>query len=261
MDCESIQKGRLADAYRAGRLSPEEVAAYERHFLSCDTCFAELDPERQVAARLQAKGEELFASEVEAEKRGRLREHALGQADPARPVRPWFMRRPIWAGGLATAGALFALALMVQQNAERTRAWQGLWVPRPHPYVASELRGTPNWPEFEQGIAAYQAGRYREAAGLLQDAARRTPTEDVVALYLGVSLLLSDQPREARRVLEEAAGRTPTSRVIRWYLAQAELRTGRVRRAQELARSLAGSPGAYQSEADSLLGRIAARTR
>lgn len=259
MDCETIQKRRMAEAYRTGRLSPEEAEAYERHYLSCGACFADLDLDPRVAERLRANGIEFFAPEVEAEMRGRLREHAAGVTGPDRSGRRWVARRPVWAGGLAAAGALLVLGLLVNENAQRTQELKGMWTPRPHPYIPSELRGDAGWPEFQRGIEAYQAGRYSDAVEPLRRAARLAPQEGVVKFYLGVSLLMSGRPRDARQVLEEAAQRTPSSRIIRWYLAQADLQTGRIPDAELLVRNLAATPGAYMSEADSLLRRIASR--
>ena len=261
MDCKTIRKRRMAEEYRSGRLSPEEAEAYERHYLSCDACFADLDFDRRATVRLRENGGEFFAAEIEAESRGRLREYAMGRKGPDPSGRRWIARRPVWAGGLAAAGALLVLGLLVNENAQRAQELKGLWTPRPHPYIPSELRGDAGWPEFQRGIEAYQAGRYSEAVEPLQRAARLAPQEGVVQFYLGVSLLMSNQPRDARRALEEAAQRMPSSRIVRWYLAQAELQTGRVRDAERLARDLAATPGAYMSEADSLLRRIASRSR
>jgi tetratricopeptide (TPR) repeat protein len=261
MDCETIQKRRMAEAYRSGRLSPEDAEAYERHYLSCDTCFADLDLDPRVGERLRADGREFFAPEVEAERRGRLREHTMGRTGSDRSSWRWVARRPVWAGGLAAAGALLVFGLLVNENAQRTQELKGMWTPRPHPYISSELRGDAGLTEFQLGIDAYQAGRYADAVEPLRRAARLAPQEGVVKFYLGVSLLMSGRPREARRALEEAAQRTPSSRIIRWYLAQADLQTGRVRDAEQLVRDLAATSGAYMSEADSLLRRIASRTR
>ncbi len=261
MDCKAIEKRGIAEKYRAGRLSPDEGQAYELHCLSCDACFADMELGTRAAECLRANGEEFFPAEAEAERRGRLREHALGKSRSGPVTWRWVVQRPAWAGGLVAACAVLVLAFFVNENAQRTRELRELWTPRPHPYIASELRGGTGWAEFQRGIELYQEGRYGDAVEPLRVAARLAPEKDAVRFYLGVSLLMSGQPREARRALKYAAQRMPSSSLIRWYLAQAELQTGHLREAERLLREMAATRGMYASEADSLLGRIAQRSR
>jgi Putative zinc-finger len=86
LTCADVEARDLDAGYLAGRLSPEEAAAYEAHYFGCDRCWATLR----------------LASEARA---------ALAVGAPAVVHRRW-RRRHIW--GLASAATLLLVAGTVQ---------------------------------------------------------------------------------------------------------------------------------------------------
>jgi len=292
MDCETIRRKRIAEDYRAGRLSPEDAEAYERHFLECDACFEDLRIHGRLVDRMQARGSDFFMPEIEAEKRGDLRAYALqeeqapegvapseqgSQTPPDRPTRGfrWILRRPArepgprqprrrpiflrpaWIGGLLAVATVILALVTLNENAQRTERFRSLLTLRAHPYIATGLRGGVDSPEFKRGVELYQEKHYRQAAEVLQTAAARSPESAEIRFYLGVSFLMDKRYRQARGALDAAVRLAPSSNLYRWYLAQAQLGSGRSEDAERLLRKLAASRGEFSAEADSLLEEIA----
>ncbi|MBM3285926.1 MAG: tetratricopeptide repeat protein [Candidatus Eisenbacteria bacterium] len=264
MDCESVRKGRLAERYREGHLSPEEAEEYERHYFSCDRCFQDLRLEDLVAERISAEGEALFAEEIVAESAVGSRGAApVSGTIPARrrpliDLRKWWssLARPAWAGGLVAATAVAVIAIVSMMSMNRDAALKRCWTPSAHPYIASELRGAEEIDEFRQGMESYAAGRYKEAADRLSRSAEVDPRDADIHFYRGVALLMSGRPRAAREALQTASGLVPASELYRWYLAQAQLMSGEVAKAEESLRPLAAGDE-YAVRARALLDRIA----
>jgi predicted Zn-dependent protease len=261
MDCDRIRKRHIADEYRAGRLSPEETEAYERHYFTCDACFSDLRFHDRVASELKFAGAELFAPEIAAEMRPATQGPALETAPLWRRAKGWLAPRPVWTGGLAAAAAIAVIALLMIDSAQRAAHLRELWTPRPHPYIASDLRGPIALPEFQEAMQHYGAGRFEAAAERLRRAARETPLEVDVRFYLGVSLLLTGKPKEARRSLAVAAELQPSSTLFAWYLAQAHLACSRATEAEALLRRIAATQSEHAAAADSLLEKIAEARR
>jgi predicted Zn-dependent protease len=261
MDCDTIRKRHIADEYRAGRLSPEEAEAYERHYFTCDACFSDLRFHDRVASQLKSEGAELFALEIASERRGAARGRALATAPLWRRAKGWLAPRPAWTGGLAAAAAIALIAALVIDSGQRAARLRELWTPRPHPYIASDLRGPAALPDFEAAMQHYAAGRFEDAVERLRCAAQVAPREADVRFYLGVSLLLTGKPKEARRSLAVAMELQPSSTLFAWYLAQAHLACGRATDAEALLDRVAAAPGEHAAAAEALLEKIAEARR
>jgi TolA-binding protein len=90
--CERYAELESAERYVAGRMTTDEVADFEQHFLACDACLATVKSLEDIR-------------DVLAERRAAI---GRGEVDPlgAAPARPWWT----WAAaaGLAAAAALVA---------------------------------------------------------------------------------------------------------------------------------------------------------
>jgi anti-sigma-K factor RskA len=104
----------LSGAYALDALSPEEAALFEHHLQGCDTCRAEVDEFRDVAARLGARATETPPAT--------LRDKVLSHADRTRQDPPPApqpgssvvrMPRRRWAAGLLAAAAAVVVAGVV----------------------------------------------------------------------------------------------------------------------------------------------------
>ena len=100
-------------------------------------------------------------------------------------------------------------------------------------------------------LVPYQAGRYADAIPALREVARLYPESGEAALYLGVTLLLADQPGDALAPLERAAGQVETARRadVEWYRATAEQRAGQTSEARDRLAALCTAAGGYQQRA------------
>ncbi len=100
-------------------------------------------------------------------------------------------------------------------------------------------------------LAPYQAGRYADAIPALREVARLYPESGEAALYLGVTLLLADQPGDALAPLERAARQVESARRadVEWYRATAEQRAGQTSEARDHLAALCAAAGGYQQRA------------
>lgn len=253
MNCRTIRKGQIADAYREGRLSPEEAAAYERHYFGCPRCFQDLRFRDGLAAVLETEGGEIFAQERFEEER---RAAAIETLAPPRWRPAWPRFGPVWAAGAVAAVAAVVAFLVWNHSVERSARIRALARAEPYPYVALVLRGDGR-EEFRRGMESYTGGNYREAAVWLARSAEAGQAHADTYFFLGVSHLLSGYPADAVRALERSVDLAPSNPVFRWYHAQALLRDGRVEGAEaELERLAEG--GEYAERARELLREIAA---
>jgi hypothetical protein len=247
MDCTEIRQRGMADEYRAGRLSPEEIEAYEQHYFSCDHCFEDLRASDRVAELLKAEGEAIL---VPAGARG---EAAFGLW-----WRRWALVRPAWAAGFAVLLVVPAVFLLWSHGQETIRL-KSLVHAEPYPYAAAELRGEPGDDSFRRGMQEYLAGHYQQAVKPLATAAATNLSNADARFYLGVSLLLSSDPRGAASALSGAVTIAPGNDVYRWYFAQALLACGRTREANVQLSKLATS-GEMATRATELLRKMAEAT-
>jgi tetratricopeptide (TPR) repeat protein len=241
MDCRTIRERQVADEYRAGRLTPEEAEAYERHYFECDRCFEDLRLRDRLADALRAEGKGILAPDAGSREKREAR---------------WRPPRPVWAGAFALAAAAVAVLIVVGRPGFDTARLRGLVTPEPYPYGEAALRAGPASEAFRQGMDLYASGRYPEAAERLAACMKADPANADAWFYRGVCLLLSRDAKRAAVDLAEAVRRAPSSDAYRWYLAQALLMQGRVGEAErELGRLASG--GEMAARARALLERIA----
>ena len=88
MDHQSIDAGNIAERYVTGRLSPEDAASFEEHYLDCPSCCARVEAAQRLQRGLR-----------------RLAEEAAVRA----PSSPRWNRSPRW---VLAAAALFAVAFV-----------------------------------------------------------------------------------------------------------------------------------------------------
>jgi hypothetical protein len=252
MDCKQVQQRNIADEYLAGRLSAEEADAYESHYFTCDRCLEDLRFRELMAKQLREEGSTLFASEIEAESRdpGTWRERLAEWRDLHLPP------GRAWAGGLVAVVAVIIVAVLIVPPHNHPSHLQDLWDPVPHPYLATSLRGGPGASEFRQGMEHYSHGRYREAADWLERSVARGTPEAEVQFYLGVSLLLADDPPGAVQALRAASLQSPAAALYRWYLAQALFEGGRLAEAESELILLTAAEGEYAVAAQTLLETV-----
>ncbi|HRF40006.1 MAG TPA: tetratricopeptide repeat protein [Saprospiraceae bacterium] len=191
-------------------------------------------------------------------RRERWRSH-LKQQSSARHSRrsfPFTRRRWIWAAAAALALAGIAALLCPpasrQQSAAVLAAQEALDVPIWRGATMSEAAADPL---RAQAGTAYNARRYKEAAGFLRSYFEQHPGPDAdLELMLGVALLHAEQPDEALEILTRRKSNPDADPYeTDWYRALALLLLQRGEEARSLLQSLSEAPNAYQSEAEKLM--------
>lgn len=243
--CTRPEIGDRLAAYEIGMLEENERAQFEQHLTECSWCTEELYAHAPAAETLRSDPGR-HAGMIEAAQAGR----APGLLDRLRVL----LQVRVLAPTAAVVAAAVALVLLLPGETIVPPAPTAAGLARIEalPYQSLELRGGSDrlTRTLAEGLEAYEQGRYRLAAHQLDTVWKHAGGDDSwsqrhqVALYLGVSLLLSDQADAAILPLEaaSAARLRPLADRGRWYLAQARLLQERPCDSAKLLESLAGSP-------------------
>jgi hypothetical protein len=175
---------------------------------------------------------------------------AEGFPPPPPASTPWLSQWKTWAIGsvvlvmLSTAGYFWAVSRLqaTDQEAARTAL-------QPLENVLYIPATNPDNDPLKEGMQAYDAGRYSEAARLMAD------VPDLTArVYQGVSHLMSGQPRRAIEPLLEAAQspEPPVQEAALWYLALAYYATEQPELGRQTLRRLPAD-GIFSTQAQELL--------
>jgi len=203
----------------------------EIHFLGCPACHAEIR----------------FAAAVR---------DALGGA-PAPHRRRWNVMGP--ALGIALAAGVASVLLLAWDRVPADRAPLGFDF-EPPIYLGVPVRATTSPADslFDAAMAAYDAGRYPEAAAGLRRAAGAGADPVLVGFFLGASLLQMDQAAEAADAFAavSAGGESEYLAESRFYRSLALLRLGRGEEAAADLRALATGTSELRASAAALLRQI-----
>jgi predicted Zn-dependent protease len=110
--------------------------------------------------------------------------------------------------------------------------------------------------DLQMGMAAYEAGRYAEAARLLDGYVSHNP-DNSARVYLGVAYLFSGQSKQAIPPLADVAQspEPPIREAALWYLALAYLENNNSRAAVQALEAIPPD-GLYGSQAQELLKKL-----
>jgi len=101
----SCQDDRI-DEYLLGRLSAEDIAAFEEHYFNCPACFEELKIRAEVLSVIQTKGRDLFPAAAQP---GRIR---------IRPKNP--VLKPVWWWTAAAGAAAVIVGILLLARPPQT---------------------------------------------------------------------------------------------------------------------------------------------
>jgi hypothetical protein len=250
---------------RSELIEPDVRSALDTHLASCDAC-------AQMAADLDALKLDVPDGTVEAEVLSRLQSRRPSLTFWRVPLAAavvigcagsiaWWMRpaaAPTSAPDGATVGKPAASAVPVAPAAPVAPV-VAMWtvealpvrVPLSAVGVSRSTTSSQASSALVDALAAYQIGRYTDAIPPLREVAGAQPDSGEAALYLGVALLLADQPRDALQPLERAARQVEASRRadVEWYRATAEQRVGQTTAARNRLDALCAVAGPYQQPA------------
>lgn len=226
--------------YVAGRLDEDEEERFEEHLVECAACQAE------VRAGLLTR-EAFTASAMEAPSSAAVGPSAAAAASPP------FPRRWVWVP--LAAAALAALLLISRPGRDATDL--GV-VESPPLYYGVAVRNRPGDSLVAEGMQAYSAGRYDDAADLLARGFAVSGDSIPAVFFLGIIDLLQDRPESALSRLGGVRdlGETPYRTEARFYLARALLALDRPREARSELDAVASSEHDLAVEARAILAEL-----
>jgi tetratricopeptide (TPR) repeat protein len=253
MDCQAVEIEEFIERYLTGRLSEAETDAFEQHYLGCQDCFKELQFRHATALELRRKPEV-----------------------SSRPAAATWNTRWMWA--LAAAAVLLVTLVslttyyrrqnpqVVQRQPAQNKTGQETIarlarVETAPPYVPLTIRGGKAGAateRFQEGMQRYMQHNYSGAIGPLQEAVRMDSTLQPALFYLGISLLMTDQPDEAIAQLSRLT-RTEANPYLEeshWYLAKAFLKKRDLVSAQKELEAVVTLNGQHLPEARQALELI-----
>jgi tetratricopeptide (TPR) repeat protein len=212
LTCERAADEGWPARYLAGRHSPADEQAFELHLLGCPRCEEEL--------RLAAAVRGALAG------RPAVAVDAPSTSSPPRPHR--WTRRAAPLVGLALAAVLAGVFLLRRGPPEKLARLGE--VDEAPVYLGVPVRADPARGDslFDAAMAAYAAGRWREASDGLEAALAAGVDPAPAAFFKGAALLMLDRPRPAAAAFARSAvaGDTPYRDEARLYRAKALLRLG-----------------------------------
>ena len=251
---------------RSELMEPDVRSALDTHLASCDAC-------AQMAADLDALKLDVPEGTVETEVLSRLQPRRQSLTFWRVPLAAavvigcagsiaWWMRTPTFAPDGASTSA--PVGATVDRTADKPADTPpstvvAMWTVEALPVrmalsdvgVTRSAEGRNPSAALLDALAPYQAGRYADAIPPLREVAGAQPDSGEAALYLGVALLLADQPRDALPPLERAARQVEASRRadVEWYRAAAEQRIGQTTAARNRLDALCAAAGPHQQRA------------
>jgi tetratricopeptide (TPR) repeat protein len=274
MNCINAEVGRRISRFEMGRLTGAENEQFELHLTECDFCLHEVQAMMPVVATMRNEKDALLKGlHDEGISFDSLREKLLSEARTAKKasilthVRNDFRKlfehfgRPIVWGPVAvaaTACLVFVLRLGGPQPVSPFAACLNF---EKLPYQSIDVRGesiAQGKQYFDSGMAQYLRNDYRKAIDNLRQAAKSSPNDERIWLYLGVASFLDRQPDlsvEALTTADTIASPALKTRTG-WYRAQAYLLAGDSGKAVPLLDRVIRERREYASEAEALLVKI-----
>ena len=201
--CDTFEQNGIVARYVAGKATSAEARSFEDHYVECSDCFDKLALASGIRAELRALPVDVV------------------------PLQPRRGRRfPGLIIGVGLAAVLSGVLLVRNAADARIEALGAVSEPPAYGGVAVRANDSPADQQFDLGMAAYQAGRYREASTHLNAALEAgidpLPTE----FFLGASMLLLNEPSAAVPWLQRVLGHgdSPYRAEAHYYLAKSLLR-------------------------------------
>jgi tetratricopeptide (TPR) repeat protein len=268
MDCDRPAREELFESYLAERLSEEDRAAFEEHYLGCARCFDELQTlqgirdvlsqgggqsERNTASRLRRWAPALgLAATVALTTGAMLWMRSSTPAGPPESAQPQLQSRAASPEPPVPPESEPAVSPRPSLD-ELTRV-------QPPPYQPPRLRGLPDeaTTRFLRGMEHYRKADYAGAVADLRAAAALDPDASHVRFFLGISQLMVGQDAAGIERLRAtiALGDSPYLEEAHLNLAKALLRRKEFGAAEAQLQALIQLRGSKSAEAGRLLTQI-----
>ena len=247
VECQLNPDG--AARYVSGEMAEPERSTFEDHFLACDACFRGVESLQQAAALLAAEDEVSNSSYIPPARRLPYKWMAMAATlvvavvvwnmtddDALAPLAPAVSApesRPVAApvAGTVTPPNVLAPGSAPAPAPEDTLdRWASISPPQYVPLTTRSAQSAADQATqtFNEAMAHYSAGRYREAADGLGALAEQSPDAAHVHFFLGISELMRNNVKRARGALQRSAdsGVSPYADEAHFYLAKAAIKAG-----------------------------------
>jgi tetratricopeptide (TPR) repeat protein len=240
-------------AFLDGELAESRRTEIGRHLDDCRLCQAAIEG---VAGLEWREGFLRSADSVRARVRARTATAVAAAAAARRPASR-FRYAPQYLTVAATVAVGVGVGLLLTRPGPGEALFRRSF--EPYPSTRPVVRGdAATNASSSNALASYEAGDYRGALALFEDALRRDPDDPVARFYAGVSRLALGRTREAALDLERVlrVGDEELKAPAEWYLALAHLRGSDTAEARPHLERIAAARGFYQDKARSLLSEL-----
>ena len=233
------------EAYLDGLLTAEEQAHFEARLAQDEALAAEVHLHRDTRALLRLHQQQVYKAQLQ----------AIDQelSVPVRRLRP-----ATWAWSLAAV--ILLLVVSSYFWAAATYRTDALVRDAFSPYRdITVLRG--DYPGRDslltEAMAAYGTGDFATAVARFEPLLQMSPDYAIAQLYMGISLLGTDEPVRSQHWLRKAAASERLAEVAGWYLGLALVQAGDIEAARTHLQGLAQDPNnSYAPQAKALLRRL-----
>ena len=233
--------------YAQDRLPVETRSAAAAHLQQCEFCrealegFASFsDPER-IIPTVRSLNDEI------------RKRTSLPSAKQSLFMRNWNFYVPL--------AAMVIIGLVSVLYFTREKPYEKLFAEhfQPYPTIDQTIRGEQPGSELTEAFNRYEVGDFKAAAGLLRALQARTPQNDTINFYAGVSELATGNAGQAiadfRKVLLQPE--VKLHEAAKWYLGLAYLKADDLERARAVLSEIVLEGGFYHKHAQALLARVA----
>jgi len=250
--CTNEKQGNLLAAYEMGMLEDTNKAVFESHLKDCKACCNELYDSAPVANELQAHPG-LYGD--------MLKPQAAAQPEKSLfdKIREMFTVKTLVPIAVVASLIIMVISLGTESDVRK------LAIVEKMAYVSIDVRSTDSElaaEYFASAMNAYQEGQYAVAVEELKLSIENGDSDwvgwDQAHMYLGVSLMMNNQPDQAIEYLTvvKDGSSLPLVEKGSWLLAQANLQAGNKDQAIELLADLIINGVVYADKAAEQLHEI-----
>ncbi len=260
MRCTDFNLGKMIGRYEYDLLSPAEKQLFEAHLLACDACFSDLYSTSQLVENVRRHAKEI-QSVLNTTKSQNTRFLApvikLWQSLAASGEK---ILAPIPVGIRVAAGSIVVTVALLLFILPSRKNYNDLVHLAPAAYKEFTLRNQVAAEQqlFSEAMTFYQKKDYTAAIPKLRQVHEEYPKLLAASFYLGVCLLLENQPRAAIPYLQTVAQRGDAyyQEASNWYLANAFLLLGEVQQSRARLELVLQQTGSHYDQAEKLLSAL-----
>jgi tetratricopeptide (TPR) repeat protein len=234
---ENDEKTELLQRYYDGTISGAELSKVEILLKEEPELVAELQQIRNVEMALHGLGVGHLRDEMTQWEKEMNLEKTKGRTIPL-----YFMLSIAAVGLLLIVAGIF---LFFPENASNQQLYTSYFTPYED---MISVRGDEETVLLNEAMSAYNEGNYEAATPRLQRYAALTDARPEIHLYLGISLMQTNQDAAALESLKISLDQPLVQQQAEWYIALAYLKQDDMDRARQQLEEIANNSGHYKQE-------------